>query len=228
MASVRVAIFSDIYLFAEGLSRIVTAEPSLQLVDLSNEDALLDAPAAERPHVLLLDGRMRAALITCRRFPAADLKILAFAVPDDGSLAVDLLIAGARGILRQSASADEMLRAIALLQQEKIWAPREVVAAAWKKCMPEAVATPRIAGWQFLSDREREVLRHAAAGLGNKELADRLAISEATVKVHLTHIFRKVGCRSRNELAAAYHGIGPVDVTTTTTHPPIIVRRSAN
>jgi len=228
MASVRVAILSDISLFAEGVSRIITAEASLQLVDLINEDAMFDALPSARPHILLLDGRMHGALVTCRRFAAVDLKILAFAVPDDGPLAADLLIAGARGILRQSAPADEMSRAIALLQQEKIWAPREVVAAAWKKCMPEARSTPRIAGWQLLSDREREVLRYAAAGLGNKELADRLAISEATVKVHLTHIFRKVGCRGRNELAAAYHGIIPVDVTRKTPHPPIIVRRSAN
>ncbi len=58
-----------------------------------------------------------------------------------------------------------------------------------------------------LSGREREVYRHTAAGLSNKELADRLSISEATVKVHLTHIFRKLGVRSRGELAAAYFGI---------------------
>jgi len=56
------------------------------------------------------------------------------------------------------------------------------------------------------------VLRHAAAGLANKELADRLAISEATVKAHLTRIFQKVGCHSRAELAAAFHGIAQFDV----------------
>ena len=49
--------------------------------------------------------------------------------------------------------------------------------------------------------------RYTAAGLSNKELADRLSISEATVKVHLTHIFRKLGVRSRGELAAAYFGV---------------------
>jgi len=58
-----------------------------------------------------------------------------------------------------------------------------------------------------LSSREKEVLRHAATGLSNKELAERLAISEATVKVHLTHIFQKLGVRGRAELAAVYHGL---------------------
>ena len=60
-----------------------------------------------------------------------------------------------------------------------------------------------------LTGREREVLRLAASGLSNKELADRLAISQGTVKTHLTRIFNKLGVRSRMELAAAYHGIIP-------------------
>lgn len=62
---------------------------------------------------------------------------------------------------------------------------------------------------QRLSDREREVFRHAAMGLSNKELAQRLAVSQATVKAHLTSIFQKLGLRSRAELAAAHHGMLP-------------------
>ena len=60
-----------------------------------------------------------------------------------------------------------------------------------------------------LSRREREIFRHAASGLANKELASRLAIGEATVKAHLTHIFQKLGVRGRAELAALYHGVTP-------------------
>jgi DNA-binding CsgD family transcriptional regulator len=59
-----------------------------------------------------------------------------------------------------------------------------------------------------LSRREREVLRHAATGISNKELAARLDISEATVKVHLTRIFQKLGISSRAALAATYHDNG--------------------
>jgi len=56
-----------------------------------------------------------------------------------------------------------------------------------------------------LSRREREVLHYAATGIRNKQLADQLAISEATVKAHLTHIFKKLGVGGRAELAAVYH-----------------------
>jgi DNA-binding NarL/FixJ family response regulator len=213
MSAVRVGVLSDTRLFSEGLARIINSEASLQFVDVRDKDALLATVPAGRPEILLLDGRMGGALALCQRFcSAVEPKILVLALPDDGPLATDALIAGARGILYQRARAKEVVQAITLVHQGKIWAPRHIVAAAWKKCRPDAEAGQRIAGWQHLSVREREVLRHAAAGFANKELADRLAISEATVKVHLMHIFRKVGCRSRTELAAAYHGMNPLDV----------------
>jgi len=80
-----------------------------------------------------------------------------------------------------------------------------------------------------LSSREREVFRHAATGLSNKELADRLAISRATVKAHLTQIFQKLGVNGRAQLAAVYHGV--VKPTTRLGNgggaPPMVVRPKA-
>jgi two-component system nitrate/nitrite response regulator NarL len=228
MSAVHVGVLSGTRLFVEGVSRIVSAEPAIELVEIGNEEALITGPPVVSLQVLLLDGRMERALALCRRFGSEpDLKILVLSVPDDWPLAPDLLLAGARGILRPDARTPDLIKAIALVQQGKIWAPRHVVAAAWTKCMLGADHGQRIASWPSLSVREREVARHAVAGFANKEVADRLAISEATVKVHLTHIFQKVGCRSRAELTAAYHGISrsPSDAGW---HPPVIVRPSAN
>jgi len=91
----------------------------------------------------------------------------------------------------------------------QVWAPRRVIVDALKRVRRELHA--RSAGEAALaarlSAREREVFHLAVSGRGNKEVADRLAISEATVKVHLSHIFQKLGVRGRGELAAAYHGI---------------------
>ena len=53
---------------------------------------------------------------------------------------------------------------------------------------------------RHLSRREREIFRHAATGLGNKEIAMRLVIGEATVKAHLTSIFQKLGVRNRSQV----------------------------
>jgi len=209
MSSLLVGILSEIRLFSDGVAHMLSADSSLRLIE-ADEEALADPASTERPQVLLLDGRQENVLASCRRLRALGMTIIVLAVAEDGPLAADALIAGARGILYRSARMEDVVQAVAHVQKGLIWAPRHVVASAWTKCT-EVTSGEHIAGWRSLSVREREVLRHAAAGLGNKELADRLAISEATVKAHLTRIFQKVGCHSRAELAAAFHGIAPFD-----------------
>jgi DNA-binding CsgD family transcriptional regulator len=94
------------------------------------------------------------------------------------------------------------------VREGQIWARRQTIEAWAERIIAGPSEPPRIAALELgLSTREKEVLRHAATGLSNKELAGRLAISEATVKVHLTHIFQKLGVRGRAELAAVYHGL---------------------
>ena len=130
------------------------------------------------------------------------------ATRDDEAWAVEALVAGARGVLSRDARSEELIKAIRLVHEGQIWARRQTIEAWAERIIVGAPGAVRIAALeQGLSSREKEVLRHAATGLSNKELAERLAISEATVKVHLTHIFQKLGVRGRAELAAVYHGL---------------------
>ena len=57
-------------------------------------------------------------------------------------------------------------------------------------------------GWESLTPTELEIVRHAAAGLTNPEIAERMFVSRGTVKVHLSHIYAKLGLRNRSEVAA--------------------------
>jgi len=165
--------------------------------------------------ILLLDGRIAGALEVCHRFRDRDHpRVVLIAGRRDDAWGMEALSAGAWGIVYRRAPADEILEAIAAVRQGLLWAPRHLIAAAMVGHLKIASLDAGY-GTEFdslLSIREREVFRHAAVGLGNKELADLLAISEATVKVHLTHIFQKLGVRRRAELAAAYHGIRPSSV----------------
>jgi DNA-binding NarL/FixJ family response regulator len=135
--------------------------------------------------------------------------VILVASPDGDDWAQEALAAGARGILTRNAGAEQVIKAIRVVHEGQIWAPRHVMAA----CLERLWGAPLTSGAggarleQELSRREREVFRHAAIGLGNKELAARLTISEATVKVHMTRIFQKLGLRGRAELAAVYHGL---------------------
>jgi DNA-binding NarL/FixJ family response regulator len=206
----RVGVLSDDRLFCAGLLRLLEGETGFTVVDQAP-----GAPAstADRPDVLLLDSRMEGALGLC----AAQKReggpaVILVSAPDEDSWAPEALGAGARGILPKSACAADLVKAVRVVHDEGlIWARRRVI-VAWLDRLT-AAAPARGGGAdndaldKRLSSRERDVFRHAAAGLGNRELAQRLAISEATVKVHLTRIFQKLGLRGRGELAAAYHGV---------------------
>ena len=130
---------------------------------------------------------------------------------DDDAWAMTALSAGARGILAGGVRAQDLVKAVRVVSEGQVWARRDVLARTVRGATSSVAAhevepmpDPRLSG------REREVYRKAAMGLSNEELAKRLAISQATVKAHLTSIFQKLGLRGRAELAAAYHGLLPL------------------
>ena len=200
----RIAVLTDDRLFHAGLGRILESDPSFTVVAHGAE-------AAPRSDLLLVDSRMDGALEACaaqRRDGGP--QVIVVAAPDDDRWAPEALAAGARGILSKSATAEDLVKAIRVVESGLIWAPRRVIVACLDRLTGSPPPAPRGGDSSFeqrLSGRERDVFRHAAAGLGNREVASRLNISQATVKVHLTRIFQKLGLRGRNELAAAYHGI---------------------
>jgi len=199
----------------------IGVEPSVSIFGFRSLAAARRSFRNAPPDVVIVDHRMPGALAICADLSASGSTVVLIAVPDDAEIVVDALSAGARGIVFEAQALDDLPRVIRRVLLGDVWAPRRIVVAAWIKlrnaihARPLGDAEPEIVS--LLSQREREVLRHAAAGLGNKEVATRLSISEATVKVHLTHIFQKLGLRGRGELAAAYFG-----------HHPNVVRRLAN
>ena len=188
----RIAVFSD----DTTLHRCLT-------------DTLPPCPTART--VVVIDWRMSGALRLCAEITAVGgTGVVMVAVPVTGDAGIEALTAGAGGIVYHSQPTSDVARAVEVVAKQEVFAPRHVVVALWTRLRAETGRHQQMSEPdrdERLSAREREVYRHTAAGLSNKELADRLSISEATVKVHLTHIFRKLGVRSRGELAAAYFGI---------------------
>ena len=213
MGSVRIAVISDERFLHDSLSRILTNVSSIVVVALNTSQAPERAIRDAGLDVAVIDYGTKEALDICRAIVrTSGPAVLLLRVPDDDDdrAAVEALSAGAGGIVYTSSPVDDAISAIEAVSNGQLWAASHVV---------ERWAADHYAGWnawrdaasfdQRLSDRELEVLQHAAAGLANKEVAARLAICESTVKVHLTHIFRKLGVHSRTELAAAYHGLRP-------------------
>lgn len=205
--AVEVVIISDDRLLAEGLLGLLASEPLLEVSSCSD-------PAARiaRADVVLVDSRMACAMVLCRHLAHdCGAAVVMMAAPVDDEWACCALSAGARGILSLGMGSGDVISAINSVADGVIWAPRRVISTMLDRLSRGSANLRQETLEAALSTREREILRHAATGLGNKELAARLAISEATVKVHLSHIFQKLGVRCRTELAAAYYsGVHPL------------------
>jgi DNA-binding NarL/FixJ family response regulator len=205
MRFIRVSVCSENRLFSDALVDILRSDQSLAVVplDLADPDSI--------DVVVVNAGWSDSLAHFWPRLSGSSLPVIVVGAPDDSDdWAVEALEAGARGILTHSASREDLLKAIAIVHGGGIWARRRWLNAYVQKDavrLLEASGIRHIPAGARLSAREKEVFRHAASGAANKELAERLAISEATVKVHLTRIFQKLGVNGRAELAAVYHGL---------------------
>lgn len=205
---IAVAVLSDDGAYRDALVEILSRQAQFSTTAVS-----ASAPLAFGPRdvdVLLLDARREDALPLCATLSREGrTRILMVGAPDDDLWAAQALDAGARGIFTRDGDAPDLVMAIQFVHEGLIWARRRVITARIDQLATTISAAARSVNAleERLSMREREVFRYAATGLGNKQLARRLEISEATVKVHLTHIFQKLGVNGRAELAAAYHGI---------------------
>jgi DNA-binding NarL/FixJ family response regulator len=161
--------------------------------------------------VAVIDWDTIGALRLCEDLSAhGKPRVVMIGVPDTMEAAIDALRAGAFGIVYKTQPLSDVSRAVDVVARGEVFAPRHVVLALWMRFRTDGARRPEPIereGSKRLSCREREVLQYVAVGLSNRELATRLLISEATVKVHLTHIFQKLGVRRRAALAAAYFGI---------------------
>jgi DNA-binding NarL/FixJ family response regulator len=122
--------------------------------------------------------------------------MIALTTYDDEHSVMEALRAGARGYLTKDAGAEEIRRALGAVVRGQA-----AIDPAAQRHLVDALATgaPAAAGTlpDGLTPREAEVLSLIAEGLANAEIAQRLVVSEATVKSHINHLFTKIGARDR-------------------------------
>lgn len=212
---IRVLIADDHSLFRQGLARILADFPELRVVGeaASGEEA---AAPAERlaPDVVLMDVRMPGGGSEATRLireSHPEIQVIMLTVSDKDEDLFAALQAGARGYLLKDAPAHELVEAI-----HRVRAGQAMIAPAMTARLLEDLAAPsagmaRSAQRGALTERESQVLRFVARGLGNREIAARLGISEHTVKTHIAHILEKLQVRTRAQAAACAVKMGLVD-----------------
>ncbi len=152
------------------------------------------------PNVPGADGALRAAIDDWRPAP-----ILVWSDSDDPQTPLALVRKGARGVVRKHREADHLGTAIRKVSAGEIWLSRGGLSRLIDDMATTAdmhTSPPhRSAGFATLTERERDVVALIAEGLHNRAIAQRLGITENTVRHHLTAVYGKLGVADRLELA---------------------------
>jgi DNA-binding NarL/FixJ family response regulator len=204
---IRVVIADDHAVVRAGLAQLLATFPDVELVGTAADGEEAVSLSAERDaDVVLMDLEMPLldGIEATRRIRAAqpDVAVVVLTSFSDRERILRALDAGAAGYLLKDAEPDAIARAIEAAARGE--APLDPKAA---RALLSARRAPSPA--EALSAREREVLAMVAEGLPNKLIAQQLAISEKTVKAHLTSVYRQIGVTDRTQAAlwAQRHGV---------------------
>jgi len=200
-----VLIVDDHPLFRRGVRQLLEMDAALSVAgEATDGQAALDIASREAPALILMDLNMARMdgldALRALREAGVESRIVMLTVSDAEEDVIAALRAGADGYLLKDMEPEDLLAAIKeAAEGQMAISPR--LAGLLARALSGPRATPGEDALATLTARERETLRALARGLSNKLIARRLAISEGTVKVHVKHVLKKLGLRSRVEAA---------------------------
>jgi DNA-binding NarL/FixJ family response regulator len=214
---IRIVVADDHPIFRDGLCKLLALEEDFEVVAQAQDGRqVLDVLQEHEPDILLLDLKMPGldGLATLQRLQAAKNKtrVIVLTASDDKNEFVQAMKLGTSGIVLKQTATDLLIKSIRKVHAGEIWLDSHTTAAVIRQFVandeaPAPPATSSAAGMPRererspLSQREREIVALVAQGFKNKEMAEKMFISEQTVKNHLHNIFDKLGVSDRLELA---------------------------
>lgn len=206
--TIRVMLVDDHRIVREGLAYMLADVEGIELVgEADGGGEFLEVLDQIDPDVVLLDVHMptMSGLEVLERLQGRDtrVRVVMLSMYDQSGYVQQAVQLGAMGYLLKSVSLEELVRAITLVASGKPYVQGELATALVTPS--ESTDLPK------LSPRELQILKLLSSGLGNKQIARRLDISEATVKTHVKSLFARLGVSTRTAAAASALRLGLID-----------------
>lgn len=210
---IRILIADDHNLIREGIKRILEFHEDLKLIGEAVDGIAAEgAVSTLHPDVLVMDvsmpGKSGIQVLQTLRKAGVPVKVIFLTVAGDQSTLMEAIHFGAEGYLLKDSDIQELVRAIREVHAGENYIDQRLVKLMMRNFADRAVA--EVNPLKELTPRELEILYHTSQGLSNREVGERLYVSEKTVKNNLIVIFRKLGVKDRVQatLLALKHHIG--------------------
>src|SRR6266704_2447444 len=210
---IRIVIADDHPIFRDGLRKLLMLEEDFRVVaEARDGKEVLEVLDEHQPDILLLDLKMPGldGLTALQKLQNSrhKTKVIVLTASEDKNQFVQAMKFGTCGIVLKQTATDLLIKSIRKVHSGEIWLDSHTTAAVMRQFSSAMDATPLGGGGRDrdrdrspLSQREREIVVLVAQGFKNKEMAEKMFISEQTVKNHLHNIFDKLGVSDRLELA---------------------------
>ena len=211
---IRIVIADDHPIFRDGLRKLLSLEEDFRVVaEARDGKEVLEVLDEHQPDILLLDLKMPGldGLTALQKLQNSrtKTKVIVLTASEDKNQFVQAMKFGTSGIVLKQTATELLIKSIRKVHAGEIWLDSHTTAAVIRQFVANdeipqpapPVAAPRDRERSPLSQREREIVALVAQGFKNKEMAEKMFISEQTVKNHLHNIFDKLGVSDRLELA---------------------------
>ena len=201
---IRILIADDHPLLREALCQTLSKEQDMEVVGKASDGEETVAMAFElKPDVVIMDIIMPKfdGIEASKRIKTTtpNIAILILTAYDDDNYVLGLLEAGAAGYLLKSARGQDLVEAVRAIQAGESVLHPQIIAKLLKRAILKSSGMAKPKTDELLSEREKEMLKLLATGMGNKEIAKKLCLSLRTVKAHMSNIFNKMNVASRSE-----------------------------
>jgi len=204
MGKIRILIADDHAVVREGTRQILEQEPDLDVVaEAADGEEAVRLADSSKPDVAIIDIAMPKVdgVEATKQVKALhpDIAVLILTAYDDDQFVFGLLEAGAAGYLLKSVRGRELVDAVRRIHAGESVLHPTIARKVLNRFVPSPDKLTRQKPSEVLSDREMDVLKLAAKGLSNQDIANNLCLSLRTVQAHLGHIFNKLQVSSRTE-----------------------------